>query len=99
MSQHQAADYLDLSKRHYQRQEASGLPPRPVMLALSARAGFIHAEGWYGWRVHREYLYSPDGQKIPRGALAAWSYLQQYHREATKAGQLDLFKSQKLFTP
>ena len=89
-SQAQAAEYLGISKRQYQRQEA-GTTPRPVMLALAARAGFFQAAGWDGWRVQGDYLYTPDGQKIPRGALRAWSYLQQYHREATRAGQLDLF--------
>lgn len=90
-SQADAADYLDLSKRQYQRQESSGLAPRPVMLALESRAGYVHAPGWEGWRLHGEYLITPDGQKIPRGALRAWSYIEQYYREAVKAGQLSLF--------
>lgn len=90
-SQQEAADYLGLSKRQYQRQEAA-LPPRPVKLALEARAGFLHAPGWDGWVLRGEYLITPDGQKIPRGALRAWSYLEQIHHEVEKPNrQLDLF--------
>jgi len=80
MSQKQAADYLGYSLRHYKRIENGDTPtPRAVRLALEAYAGVLHHPNWHGFHLYADEIRTPDGYRIPSGALRAWFFLQQQH--------------------
>lgn len=74
---------LGVSKRTFNRWEASGSPDPLASRLLAILAGYVPWDGWQGWEVHGDCLFAPGQSRrgISPSALENLSILLQ-HRES-----------------
>lgn len=79
-SVNQAAAALLVSPRTYRRWLSTGKPDPTAVRLLAILAGFLPWAGWFGWEMHRGYLFPPGfqhGGLLPGEFFALGFYRQQ----------------------
>jgi len=70
--------YLEISRATWYRRLAANHLRKCEIDALRARAGFLAVDGWYGWRVAGERIYSPRAGFAFQGEIENMDFIRQF---------------------